>query len=48
MVCDGFAVGDAEAAPAFALGGFEAGEGVEEGNGTGRVGFWAELRRQGG
>ena len=33
VVGDGFAVGDAEAAPAFAFGGFEAFEEVEEGEG---------------
>lgn len=38
MVGDGFAVGDAEAAPAFAGGGLEALDGVEEGEGGGWVG----------
>ena len=32
MVGDGFAVEEAHAAPAFAFGGFEAGEEVEEGD----------------
>ena len=33
MVCNAFAVIDAEATPAFAFGGFEAGEEMEEGDG---------------
>ena len=42
VVGDGFAVADAEAPPAFALGGFEAREEVQEGEGGGRLraGWW--------
>jgi hypothetical protein len=39
VVGDGFAVGDAEAAPSFAFGGLEAGEDVEEGEGRAGVGL---------
>ena len=38
VVGDGFAVVDVEAAPAFAFGGFEAREEVEEGEGGGWLG----------
>lgn len=48
MVSDGFAVGDAKAAPAFALRSFEASEGVKERDGTERVGFWLGVGRQNG
>ena len=41
MVGDGFAVVDAEAAPALALVGFEALDGVKEGEGGRGVGLWA-------
>jgi hypothetical protein len=41
VVADGFAVVEAEAAPAFALGGFQAFKHVEEGNGRRGGGFGA-------
>ena len=47
MVCNAFAVIDAEATPAFAFGGFEAGEQVEEGDGGGGVGGIAAVGWEG-
>lgn len=48
VVCDRFTVGDAEAAPAFARGGFEAGEEVEEGEWCCWGGSGCGWRRKGG
>ena len=47
MVGNGLAVGNSEAPPAFAFGGLEAREQVEEGDGRGSAGSWSVVKCKG-